>query len=298
MKKFSIIIWVLVTLFIISFISAKLIGDNNQVSGTGIALIKIHGPITSEGSDSILGSGASSTRIMRDLQKAKDNSGIKAVILEINSPGGTVVASREIAHAVKNLGKPTVAWIREVGASGAYWISSSADKIVADQLSITGSIGVTSSYLEFSELLGEYGIGYEKLTAGEFKGLGNQFSKLTARERQILQLKIDRIQEVFIEEVSKNRKLNKQQQIEIKSGLFYLGEEAKALNLVDVLGNKETAIKIARDLANLENGKIIEYKEKRSVLDLLSKLTKTSAYYMGKGLGAELKISRDISISI
>ena len=91
MKKFGIIFWVLVTLFIISYISSKLIGAESQVTGSGIGLIKISGPITIDGADSVLGRGASSTKIVEDIQKAKDNSGIKALIIEINSPGGTVV---------------------------------------------------------------------------------------------------------------------------------------------------------------------------------------------------------------
>lgn len=296
MKRFGVIFWVLVTLFVLSFLSAKIIGTDEGVVGSGIGLIRIAGPITVEGGDSVLGRGASSTKVIENIEKASKNSGIKVIIFEINSPGGTVVASREIAHAVKKLNKPTVAWIREVGASGAYWIASSTDRIVADRLSITGSIGVTSSYLEFTGLMDKYGIGYEKLAAGEFKELGNPFAQLTAKEKQILQKKIDRIQEVFIEEIAENRGLTDSQKRAVKSGLFYLGEEALELNLIDVLGNKDTAIDVAKKLADLKDGNIVEYKEKKSIFDFLNKIAKSSAYYMGKGMGAELKVNREISI--
>ena len=90
----------------------------------------------------------------------EENKDIKAIVLEINSPGGSAVASDEIASAVKKSNKPTVAVIREAGASGGYWIASSTDHIIANRMSITGSIGVISSYLEFSGLIEKYWVGW------------------------------------------------------------------------------------------------------------------------------------------
>jgi len=230
------------------------------------------------------------------LKKAKDDNSIKAVVLEINSPGGTVIASRELANAVKNLGKPNVAVIREVGASGAYWIASSSNKIIADELSITGSIGVISSYLQFSGLMEKYGITYERLTAGEYKDLGTPYKELTRDERNLLQVKLDKIQEIFINEVKKNRNITDAKRI--STGEFFLGIEAKELGLIDKFGNRETAIEEAKKLANLKSPKIVEFKEKRSLFDLLGKLSASNFYYMGKGIGVELVKSESPSLEI
>ena len=84
----------------------------------------------------------------------------------------------------------------------------------------------------------------------------------------------------------------------IKSGLFYLGEESIKLNLIDILGNKETAIKIAKELANIKDGKVIEYKEKKSVLDIINKFAKTTGYYIGLGIGSEIKLNKETKIII
>ena len=262
--------------------------------GDKIAIIPIKGVITTDGFEDILRSGGvSSTSIVKSIQKANSDSSVKGIILEINSPGGTVVASKEIANEVKKSNKPVVSLIREVGASGAYWIASSSDNIVADPLSITGSIGVIGSYLEFSELMEEYGVGYERLVAGDLKDTGSPFKKLSEEEKSLLQDKLDIIHEVFIEEVAKNRDLDKKEVKEIANGFFYLGKEAKELGLVDELGDKELAINITKKLANVEDINIVRYEEKRGLSDLLSKISAYSFYFIGRGIGKELFSLRD-----
>lgn len=287
MKKWKTLILFLVLLFLVSFVSAKLIGFYfpEQSKSNAIAVIKVHGAISMENTDSFLVEGASSTLIVENLEKANKDPNIKAIILDINSPGGTVVASREVAKAVSKIEKPTVAWIREMGASGAYWIASYSDKIVADDLSITGSLGVTSSYFEFTGFMEKYGINYEQLSVGEYKEIGNPFKELTPNEREILLRKLERIQEIFLDDVKKSRNLNDNQYKEISSGAFYLGEEAKTLGLVDYLGDKDTAVSVAKQMANLTQENIVEYKEKKSLIDYF---TKTSAFYFGKGFASQL----------
>lgn len=289
MSKLSMTIKVILMIFIISIISAKIIefSVGREVVNDGIAIIKIQGPITSESTSSpFLGESIGAGSIIENIEKANKNPSIKGIILEINSPGGTVVASREVANAVKNIDKPTVAWIRELGASGAYWIASAADVIVADELSITGSIGVTSSYLEFSGLFEKYGIGYEELKAGENKEVGSPFRKLTDKERNLLQEKLDKIHEIFIQEVAENRNLDQNDVKELSTGIFYLGIEAKELGLVDVLGGKDLVEEQIKELTGIENPEYIEYRERRPLFDYL---TRASAYYIGRGIGAELK---------
>ena len=146
-------IFVLLLLSVLGIISVGIISffaglDVESLSGN-VALIPIDGVIIgSRESDSIFETSVSSTEIIKFIEKADKNPSIRAIILEINSPGGSAVASEEIANAVKKTNKTTVAWIREIGTSGAYWVSSASDRIVADRVSITGSIGVIASYLE------------------------------------------------------------------------------------------------------------------------------------------------------
>src|SRR3989344_3990976 len=281
MNKLPIILQILLLIFIVSFVSANIIqySIGEGVVNDGIAVIKIKGPITTEeATSSLFGEVVSSSSILENLEKANTNPSIKGIILEINSPGGTVVASREIALAVKDLDKPVVAWIREIGTSGAYWVASAADEIVADELSITGSIGVTSSFLEFSGLFEKYGIGYEELTSGEHKEIGSPFKKLTPTERSLIQKKLDIIHETFINEVAENRNLDKEHVRGASTGVFYLGTEAKELGLVDHLGGKELAVERTKTLTNITHPEIVEYKERKTVFDYL---TRISSYYIG-----------------
>src|SRR3989344_139732 len=156
----------ILTIWIVATIIAGSITELKQAVSEKIVIIPITGPLSiSENDAGILEPRTATTEnILDNIKKARSDSSVKAIIFEINSPGGTVVASKEIADAVKNLKKPNIALIREVGASGAYWVASASDKIVASPMSITGSIGVISSYSEFSKLFDKYGVTYQQLT--------------------------------------------------------------------------------------------------------------------------------------
>ena len=228
MGKLKTIITVIVILYLAAFITSKIFSSSikDDIISNGIAVIKIDGPIMIGNGNSFLGSGSSgSDEILNNLKRAEKSSGVKAIILEINSPGGTVVASKEIADKVKSIDKPTVAFIREVGASGAYWIASAADLIIADELSITGSIGVISSYLDFSGLLEDHNVTYQRLVTGEFKDAGTPFKELTQRERDMIQRKLDIIEARFILEIAANRDLPIDKVEQLADGSFYLGKD-------------------------------------------------------------------------
>ena len=184
-KKILIAVLILIGLFVVSYASSRLIDIKD--TRDKIAVIPITGVITIDGGGiGFESSGASSTDIVEFIQEANKNQNVKGILLEINSPGGSAVASKEIADAVENSKKPVVSWIREVGASGAYWISSSSKLIVADPLSITGSIGVTGSYLEFSELFSKYGVTYQEMSTGEYKDLGSPYERLSEKNKKVL----------------------------------------------------------------------------------------------------------------
>lgn len=286
MKKWKTILLVILIIWVISFLLSNSFKDFSNVNiGNKIAIIPIYGEITLSGSDGFFGfAGTSSNNILDSIKKAEDNPSIKGIILEINSPGGTVVASEEIANAVKKAKKPIVSWIREEGASGAYWIASSSDKIVADPLSVTGSIGVLGSYLEFADLFEKYGIKYQRLTAGKYKDVGSPFKELSDEEKDFLQNKLNKIHQYFINQIAENRKLSTEKVKEIASGAFYFGIEAQELGLIDILGSKEEAIDEVKKLANIKEAYLVTYQKKRTILDLISSVMAFNSFYIGKGI--------------
>lgn len=300
-SKWGTVITVLLGLWLAAFaIAYFLSGDTPSVVGEDkIVLIPIYGFISTDGSSRVPfgGETATSTQIVDYLQQAGKDDSIKGIILEINSGGGTVVATREIENAVKKTKekKPVVAWVREAGASGAYWIASAATKIVADPMSVTGSIGVTSSYLEFTGLMEKYGIGYEQLTAGKYKDTGSPFRELKEDERKILQDKLNIIHENFINAVAENRDVSKEKVKGLATGMYSLGQEFYEAGLVDQLGGKEESIRLTKKLAGIEEAKIVKFEKKKSILDVLSRLSSEAFYYMGRGIGAEVQERAEVS---
>ena len=294
MRTTRIILITLLSLFLISFIVSKL-DTKEAIIQNKIAVIPIKGAITVEGTgDFFGGGGVSSNTVVEFIKKSNEDDGIKGIILEINSPGGGVVASEEIANAVKESEKPVVSWIREVGASGAYWIASASDVIVADPLSLTGSIGVVSSYLGFGGFIEEHNITYERLVSGKYKDTGTPFRGLKEDEREILQNKLDIVYDYFISDVANNRGMEKEKIQEIATGMFYLGSEAKELGLIDSLGGKDTALEAMKELTGFEELQLVSFQERRSLLEALRGVSAFNSFYIGKGIGSEM--SKQIEI--
>lgn len=286
-NKWKTTIIILVILGFVSLILSGIFSSYAEVEGN-VAVISIKGIIIGDGSSGIFGEGvASSTTIIKLIEKADKNPNIKAVILEINSPGGTPVASDEIARAVKKTNKTTVAWIRDYGASGAYWVASSSEHIVANPLSLTGSIGVFSSYLEFSGLLERYNITYERLVAGEYKDAGVPYRKLTEEERRIIIDELDKMHNYFIAEVASNRKLPNANVRKLANGRAYLGTDALNLGLIDELGGKDEALRYIERKHNI-TAVPVEYKEKVGILDVLGNVMSKQSFYVGQGIGSAL----------
>lgn len=282
-KKFLKTIIILAIIIVAIYLLLILLPSVAKSSMNNVAIVKIKGPIGTTVSPLSLTSSVKADDIIGLLEKAERDPTVKGIILEIDSPGGTVVTSKEISEKVKSIEKPVVAWIREVGASGAYWIASSSDSIVADPMSITGSIGVISGYLEFSEFLNNYGIKYEEIRGGEYKGLGSPFKELNKQERAIFQDKIDLIHKHFTKTVMENRNLDSD---DFADGLFYLGIEAKELGLVDHLGGKSLAINITKDLAGIDQAKLVIYEKEKSLIERLATVLENSFFKIGQGIGS------------
>lgn len=268
--KIFVSVLILVALFLIAtFIAGFILFFQGGSENGNVAVIPIEGVIVS--SSGGFDGTVSSDMIVDDIRRAEDDDKIKAVLFRINSPGGSAVASDEVAEAIKRLKKPSIAVISEVGASGAYWITSACNHSVANRMSITGSIGVIGSYLSFGRFLNDWNVTYNRLIAGSEKDLGTPFREPTPKEKAFLQKKLDMIHEYFIEAVAENRNLSLEKVRSLADGSFFLGAEAKEDGLIDQLGNEQDAL----DWINATIGEkpvTVLYKHKRSLTDLLSSL--------------------------
>lgn len=191
---------------------------------------------------------------VEELDKYRKDDDIKAVVVRIESPGGTVAASQEIFDAIKRLRKekPVVASMGSVAASGGYYIACAASKIVANPATITGSIGVRMDHLNLSDLLRWAKIGHETLKSGKFKDIASPDRPLTPEERAILEEMLADIHDQFKDIVKETRKLNDAQIQIVSDGRIFTGEEAMDLGLVDHLGGLFDAVNLAGELANIK----------------------------------------------
>ena len=258
-----------------------------------VAVIAIEGLIQTNDGTSFT-PGIKSSTIVTLIEEALKNDEIKAILLEINSPGGTPVATDEIATAIKNANKTTISVIRENGASGAYWIATATDRIFANKMSVTGSIGVQASRLEFAGLIADYNVTYRRLTAGRLKDAGTMLREMTPEEQQLFQNMLDRLHNEFIKTVAENRHLSEDYVRSLATGFVYLGSEAKELKLVDELGGKKEALKYIEETLNI-TAKPVEYKTAKPFFQQLAGITSESFYNIGRGIGslftAETKIT-------
>ena len=285
-KLKSILLTIAAVLFVVFFIIPITFSAFSNFDYGNVALIPIEGIITGSGGSYLGSSTISSKSIVEFIEEADKSDNIDAIVLEINSPGGSAVASDEIAAAVKNAKKPVVSFIREVGASGGYWVASASDYIIANRMSITGSIGVISSYLEFSGLMEKYGVGYERLVAGENKDLLSPYTKLEENKKAIVQKKLDTIHDFFIQEVAANRKLSEAKVKSIATGEFFLGVEAFNLGLIDQLGDKTTVEQYLKQKYGLEKVDFVTYQRKIGFLEMLSGVFSDYFFKIGEGIGS------------
>lgn len=277
----------IISFFVFIFTIIFIVGDGEAITGN-VAVIPIKGTIMIDNDESFFATSvASSTDIVKLIQKAENDPSIEAIVFDINSPGGAPVASAEIARAIKEAEKPTVAVIREVGASGAYWAASAADHIIANEISITGSIGVLASYLEYGDLLEEYNVSYARFVSGAHKDMGTPYREMTSEEAEIYQQTLDKLHAVFINAVAQNRDLEYAYVQELATGQIYVGSEALDLGLIDQLGGKEEAY----DYIAQEVGITVEpvaFEEEKSFFEVLASALDNSAFHVGTGIGAVL----------
>lgn len=232
-----------------------------------IAVIYAQGDIKSgEGDNQTIGSVTTSKAI----KKAREDKKVKAIVLRVNSPGGSALASETILREMElaKESKPVVVSMGDVAASGGYYISCKADTIVASPTTITGSIGVFGMLLNLEKMMeNKLGITTDRVKTNQYSDLGSPSRALTINEREIIQNQVERIYDTFITNVSEGRNMTKSAVDSIGQGRVWTGEDAKDLGLVDVLGGLEDAIEIAANMAKLENYRIANFPKLKNPLD-------------------------------
>lgn len=204
-----------------------------------VAVIAIHGSIVTYEDPNNKEDAVSSDKILNYIDEANENKKIKAIIIDIDSFGGSPVAAEEIANAFKNIKKPTIAVIRGAGDSAAYMIATGAQKIYASRFSEVGNIGLTMSYLDYSKKNISEGVIYQELSSGKFKDIGNPNKELTPEEKELLISYVNKLKEIFVEMVSANRNLDILKVREMADGSIMTAEEAKTRGLIDEIGGLE-----------------------------------------------------------
>ena len=246
--------------------------SGNADAENRIAVIDVKGTIASEG-ESFGEVIANSKQIVKLIRAAKDDDSVKAIIIDLDTPGGEVTASDEIYHELKLCGKPVVAMMNTMAASGGYYVACGANKIVANKFTMTGSIGVIISTVDVSGLLDWARVKPEFYTSGKMKAMLNPAKPTTEEEAKVVQALVMDAYKEFAGIVSEARNipLEKITQGELGDGRVFDGEQALANGLVDQIGYFTTAEDAALELAGLtrDNCCIERFKSSTSLADLL-----------------------------
>jgi protease-4 len=251
--------------FFIFLIISSLISSYIESVTPKISVVPIKGPILVENQDSLFQSASSSRDIVETINHLAEDDSVKIIVLDINSPGGTPVATEEISNSIIKARekKPVYAVISDVGASGAFWIAVSADKVYASKMSILGSIGVTSATLGFEDFIKEYNISYRRLTAGEYKDMGSPYRNMTSKEEKMFQQILDEVHRNFIEHVANSRNLPITKVKEFGNGQIFLGTTAKTEGFID---DHLTFQELINKLKTENKGIEVRYFEKETTL--------------------------------
>jgi protease-4 len=240
-------------------------------TGPAVAVIRLNGVISGDPGDSFSTGGITPGLVENQLARAAADPDVKAVVLRINSPGGSVVASNQIYHMVKDFEKPVVVWMDEMAASGGYYIACGADYVVAHPDTLTGSIGVISQFINADDLLNEVGVDVIVITTGPHKDTGSLFRDMTEEEQAYWQSIIDEVYDEFVGVVAEGRDLPEATVRELADGSVYTGRQALELGLVDAVGLPEDAVAKAAELGGIEGEpRVIEIETFPSFLETLA----------------------------
>lgn len=242
--------------------------EEHKVSGAGkdkVLLMDLSGVISSENKDGFYSSPGMLATVKEELERASKDERVKAIVLRINSPGGTVTASDIIYHELQQFKTsrkiPMVASIMDIGASGGYYIAAAADTVLAHPSSVTGSIGVIMLTVNARGLLEKVGVETNAVTSGPRKDMGSPFRAMLPEERAIFQGVIDGFYQRFLQVVQAGRPALTSETIKkLADGRIYSGEQAKAAGLVDEIGYLDDAIELVKKKAGLTEAKVVTYR--------------------------------------
>ncbi|MGH2569013.1 MAG: signal peptide peptidase SppA [Bacteroidota bacterium] len=227
--------------------------ESSSTSGEKVAVIELKEPIFS------------SEEIVRQFKKYRDNKSVKAIVFRVNSPGGGVAASQEIyeeAKKTRESGKPVVVSMGEVAASGGYYVSLGASRIVANPGTLTGSIGVIIQYFQAEELMKKIGVDAPTFKSGKLKDIGSPFRKSTEEERKFFDQLIANVYDQFVDAVTTERNLDRKKVMRYADGRVFTGKQALEYGFVDTLGTLEDAVSIAAEMGGID-GKPRVIKERK-----------------------------------
>ncbi|MDR5659278.1 signal peptide peptidase SppA [Serpentinicella sp. ANB-PHB4] len=239
-----------------------------------IAVLEVNGAIADTGAGFLWNEGYNHTQFLSNLDKIKEDPTIRGIILKVNSPGGGVYESAQIRDKMLELrGEtelPIYVSMGNMAASGGYYISADADKIFAGQETITGSIGVVMSSLNFAGLMEQYGITDNTIKSGEYKDIGSISRAMTEDEQNVLQGLIDNSYDRFVDVIVKGRGMSEERVKQLADGRIYDGMQAKEVGLIDEIGYFDDVVKaLETDLA-LDTPEVFAYKHgNRSFFDML-----------------------------
>ena len=253
MKRILLILSLIIALIVVSAIIARLpVGDR-------VAILKISGVIVNP------------MPVVKKIHNLSKDKSVKALVIRVDSPGGSVGASQEIYRAIerfKETGKPVVVSMGNVAASGGYYVSAPADFIYANEGTITGSIGVIVQHVAYRELMKKIGISATSIKTGKFKDTLNPFRELTPEEKKYLKDTLTEVYEQFIRAILKYRKdkVKEERLREVADGRVITGESALQLGLIDAIGGIEDAIKKAKELAGVPEAREFYVPQEKSLL--------------------------------
>jgi len=260
----TVLVWVAVAGLFVLVVGGARSGEGSSggsLFGPRVAIVELEGIITDVDD------------LVRELKAHRENPSVRAVVIRINSPGGVVAPTQELHDAIlktRQAGKPVVASLGSVAASGGYYTAVACDQIYANPGTLTGSIGVIMQLANVEQLMKKVGVEYIVVKSGAFKDVGNMGRAMTPEERRVLQALLDDVHAQFIGAVAAGRKLEREEVVRFADGRVFSGTQAKALKMVDALGGLEDAVLAAGKLAGLPSPpSVIQPKRHFSIMDLL-----------------------------
>jgi protease-4 len=276
----------------IATIALAFVVVNVAMTGDEFALAPLHGRI---GLVEIVGEISESESVVDQIDRMQRDPIVKALVIRLDSPGGGVAASQEIYDAVRRVrdgGKPVIASMGGVAASGAYYVACAADSIVANPGTLTGSIGVIMSFPNTEELFRKVGLRFETIKTGKFKDVGSMWRPMTDDERTLLQEVLGNVYDQFIDAIVDGRSMAREDILPYADGRIFSGDQAQEYGFVDRLGSLEEAIAMAAEMANIEGRPSVIRKERHrvSIFDFLDEKMNPMKGLLGSGPRLEYRL--------